>query len=64
MKAKGKKKMKIKYRGYELDVDYHEDLGLWLVVSYILTDDADMDSAIEKAKRKIDERIDGKEYEE
>lgn len=53
--------MKIRYRGYELDADYHEDLGLWLVVSYILTDDADRDTAIEKAKRKIDERIDGKE---
>ena len=49
-------KMKIKYRGYELNVDYHEDLGLWLVVSYILTDDVDMDAAIEKAKRKIDDR--------
>lgn len=48
--------MKIRYRGYELNVDYHEDLGLWLVVSYILTDDVDMDAAIEKAKRKIDDR--------
>lgn len=53
--------MKIYYRGYVLDADYHKDLGLWLVVSYILTDDADRDTAIEKAKRKIDERIDGKE---
>lgn len=53
--------MKIKYRGYELDVDYHEDLGLWLVVSYILEEDVDRDTAIEKVKRKIDERIDGKE---
>ena len=30
-------------------------------MSYIITDDADRNTAIEKAKRKIYERIDGKE---
>ena len=48
--------MKIKYRGYDLLVDYVEDRGAWVVVSYILTEDVDMDKAIEKAKREIDNR--------
>lgn len=49
-------RLKITYRGYPLLVDYVEDRGAWVVISYILTEDVDMDKAIERIKREIDER--------
>ena len=51
----------IQYRGQVIQVGYLEGLGEWVAISASFEEDCDRDAVIKKAKKAVDDYLDGKE---